>query len=410
MPPTPYIISVPSVALEKLRRKLSDAEFPDELDTHGDIEQQWNYGAPLSDVQRLASYWKDGFDWRRSEAKMNELPNYRTKIDVDGFGDIDIHFIHQKSQNENAIPLLFVHGWPGSFLEVTKLLPLLQGSPSTPAFHIIAPSLPNFGFSGRITTPGFSLTQYAETMHKLMLSLNYSIYVTQGGDLGFYITRAMGLLYPSAVLASHINMVRANAPTFSSHPFLATQHALTPYTATEKAALDRSSWFLNSGSGYRLLQSTKPQTLSYAFADSPVALLAWMYEKLHDWTDGYAWTDDEVLTWVSVYYFSAAGKNAHIRIYYELGHNPTELIPTRERMSEWIGEVKLGLAHFPREITTVPRIWGRTLGPVVYESDNEKGGHFAAWERPDVIAGDLQKMFGKGGPCYEIIKGKTGYS
>jgi pimeloyl-ACP methyl ester carboxylesterase len=242
-----------------------------------------------------------------------------------------------------------------------------------------------------------------------MLSLGYPRYATQGGDWGFYITRALGILYPSHVVASHINMVRANPPSFSSNPFTALQHAVTPYTAEEKEGMERSKWFLDQGSGYRLLQSTKPQTLSYAFADSPVALLAWIYEKLHDWTDAYPWTDDEILTWISIYWFSTAGPNAHVRIYYEATHNWTEKFPGRERASEWVGGVKLGLAFFPKELSVVPKVWGRTLGEVVHESVSEKGGHFAAWERPDVISEDLQTMFGKGGPCFELVREKNGY-
>ena len=356
--PEPYTISVPDEAIEKLKRKLSDADFPDELDT----PDQWPYGSPLSDIKRLAKHWETKFDWRKAEAQMNQLPNYRKKIKVKGFGDIDIHFVHKKSNNPNAIPLLFCHGWPGSFLEVTKLLPLLESGSDSPAFTIVAPSLPNFGFSQRITKPGFSLTQYAETCNTLMQDLGYTCYVTQGGDWGFYVTRIMGLLYPDNVLASHINMVRAHAPSWTSQPLLALQHALTPYTASETAGLQRSAWFTGEGQAYRQLQATKPQTLSYAFADSPVALLGWIYEKLVEWTDGYEWSDDEVLTWVSVYWFSSAGPNAHVRIYYEAGHNPTPEVPDRERASGGVGKVKLGVAHFPREITVVPRVWARTLG------------------------------------------------
>lgn len=364
--PEPYTISVPDSALEKLKRKLADADYPDELDT----TEQWPYGSPLSDVKRLAKHWEKQFDWRKSEAKINELPNYRKAVSVEGFGDIDIHFIHQKSSNPNAVPLLFCHGWPGSFIEVTKLLPLLSAGESSdkPAFHIVAPSLPNFGFSQKILKPGFALSQYAETCHRLMQDLGYSKYVTQGGDWGFYITRTMGILYPDYVLASHINMIRALPPTFTSHPALALQHAVTPYTDAESKGIQRSEWFTSQGQAYRQLQATKPQTLSYAFADSPVALLAWIYEKLVDWTDGYAWTDDEILTWVSIYWFSTAGPNAHIRIYYEAGHNPTPLIPDRERASQWVDRVKLGLAHFPRELSVVPRIWGKTLGKFVNRS------------------------------------------
>lgn len=358
--PQPYTISVPDTAIEKLKRKLADADYPDELDT----ADQWPYGSPLADVKRLANHWEKKFDWRQAESKINELPNFRKSVRVEGFGDIDVHFIHQKSTNPNAIPLLFSHGWPGSFLEVEKLLPLLAAGEKEdkPAFHIVAPSLPNFGFSQRITKPQFALGQYAETCHRLMQDLGYEKYVTQGGDWGFYITRFMGLMYPDHVLASHVNMVRAHAPTFTSTPVLAIQHAVSTYTEAEKKGLERSNWFTEEGQAYRQLQTTKPQTLSYAFADSPVALLAWIYEKLVDWTDGYAWTDDEILTWVSIYWFSTAGPNAHVRIYYEARHNPTELIPDRERASQWIDRVKLGLAHFPRELTVVPRIWGKTLG------------------------------------------------
>jgi pimeloyl-ACP methyl ester carboxylesterase len=368
-PPEPYTISVSDASIAKLKRKLSDADFPDELDT----PDQWPYGSPLADVQRLAKHWASNYDWRKAEAHMNQLPNYRKKVQVQGFGAIDIHFVHQQSRNPNAIPLLFCHGWPGSFLEVTKLLPLLEAgeqqqqtsdksSPAPPAFHIVAPSLPNFGFSQKISKPGFALPQYAETCHALMRDLGYEQYITQGGDWGFYVTRIMGVLYPDHVLASHINMVRAHPPSLTAQPALALQHALSRYTAAETAGLERSAWFLKDGQAYRQLQATKPQTLAYAFADSPVALLAWIYEKLVEWTDGYAWTDDEILTWVSIYWFSTAGPNAHVRIYYEAQHNPTDEVPDRERASEWVGRVKLGVAHFPREITVVPRLWAKTLG------------------------------------------------
>lgn len=203
-------------------------------------------------------------------------------------------------------------------------------------------------------------------------------------------------------------MIRASAPSFTSQPLLALWHALTPYSARDKEGFERSKWFLEEGTGYRLLQSTKPQTLGYALQDSPVALLAWIYEKLHDWTDGYSWTDDEILTWVSIYWFSTAGPAASLRIYYEALHGDesndgnASTIVSRDRASQWIGKVKLGLCHSPRELTVVPHSWGRTLGPVVFESQKTKGGHFAAHEIPGEIVADLRAMFGKGGPCYRI--------
>lgn len=237
-----------------------------------------------------------------------------------------------------------------------------------------------------------------------MLSLGHPRYITQGGDWGFYITRAMGLLYPSAVLASHINMIRASPPTWTSHPFLALRHSLFPYSARERAGLARGQWFADEGSGYRVLQCTKPQTLGYALQDSPVALLAWMWEKLHDWVDDYRWTDEEILTWVSIYYFSTAGPAASVRIYYEATHPTTsEGALHRDRTQKWIGGVKLGICHSPMELVVVPSSWARTLGPVVHEDFKKRGGHFAAYEMAEEIVGDLRKMFGKGGPCYRIL-------
>lgn len=221
------------------------------------------------------------------------------------------------------------------------------------------------------------------------------------------ITRIMGLRFPTHCLASHINMPRASPPTWTSHPLLALQHAVTPYQPRDHAGLARTKWFLEEGSGYRAEQSTKPQTLGYALTDSPVGLLAWIYEKLHDWTDGYAWTPDEILTWVSIYAFSTAGPAASLRIYYEANHNHSL---GRMRTEKYIPGVKLGLAYFPKELSVVPKSWGRTLGNVVFESEYEKGGHFAAWERPDAIAGDLRKMFGRGGAAEGVVKGKNGYA
>ncbi|KAI7576958.1 hypothetical protein KC316_g10469, partial [Hortaea werneckii] len=158
------------------------------------------------------------------------------------------------------------------------------------------------------------------------------------------------------------------------------------------------------GTGYRLEQSTKPQTLGYSLTDSPVGLLAWMLEKLHDWTDAYPWTDDEILTWVSIYYFSTAGPAASLRIYYEAVHPRGADAVTRDQTQHWIPKVKLGLLHAPRELTVVPLTWGRTLGPVVHESVQKKGGHFFAWECPDALVQDLRTMFGKGGPCYKAVR------
>ncbi|KAL8715114.1 MAG: hypothetical protein Q9220_001071 [cf. Caloplaca sp. 1 TL-2023] len=396
----PFTISVPEEQLERLSQKLSYTTFPDELEA-----ADWAYGAPLADIKRLTKHWQESYSWRNTEAKINELPNYKTPIEVDGFGTLDIHFVHQKSPVDGAIPLLFCHGWPGSFHEVTKILPLLTSS-TTPSFHIVAPSLPNYGFSSPVRTRGFALAKYAETCHKLMLKLGYPSYVTQGGDWGCMITRIMSLLYPQHVKAAHINMVRGHAPTLFNNPILYFQHKFTPYSTREKGAAARSNWFLEEGSGYRVEQATKPQTLGYALADSPVGLLAWMYEKLHDWTDSYPWTDDEILDWVSIYWHSTAGPAATLRIYYEVGHDSQ--FP-RGKSETYIPTVPLGLSHFPKELTVVPRMYGRTMGPVVFEKERERGGHFAAWECPEDLVGDLRTMFGKDGGAEGVVEGKSGY-
>ena len=309
----PFTIAIPDSDLADLNTRLSLARFPDELD-----EAAWDYGAPLADVKRLTAYWNDSFNWRAAEKKLNNLPQFRTSITVPGFAPLKIHFLHKKAAVADAIPLLFVHGWPGSFLEVTKIIDKLANpaaGSNDPAFHVVALSLPGYGFSEGAKRKGFALAQYAQTCNELMLKLNYPQYVTQGGDWGYYITRALSLLYPENCKATHINMNHGGAPSFLTHPKLALQHLVTPYTPAEKEGLKRTAWFLGESSGYRAQQATKPQTLGYSLADSPVGLLAWIYEKLHDWSDSYPWTDDELCTWMNIYWFSTAGpagESAHL--------------------------------------------------------------------------------------------------
>ncbi|KAJ5335041.1 hypothetical protein N7452_007444 [Penicillium brevicompactum] len=404
--PQPYTISVADDALKDLQQRLALARLPTQLES--DEQDLWDFGTPVKEIQRLVEHWKNGFDWRNAEAKLNEVPQYQTQVDVDGFGTLNIHYVHQINTNKAAIPLLFIHGWPGSFIEVLKLLPLLKGDESNPGFHIVAPSLPNFGFSSGVTSRGFGLAQYAEALNKLMIKLGYNKYVTQGGDWGFWTTRFIGHLYPEHCQASHINSVLARPPKFAINPLLALQHTLAPYNEREKKGLERSKWFDTEGFGYNKLQSTKPQTIGIALHDSPVALLSWIYEKLHDWTDSYPWTDDEILTWVSIYWFSTAGPAASVRIYYESIHaGPTK----GKSLEDLLGHipVKLGIAHLPREISVVPSTWAGVLGPLVWESEHANGGHFAAWEVPQVIVDDLRGMFKKGGPCYPAVAGNEGY-
>lgn len=371
----PFKIAVTDDALALLNRKLEDTRLPDEVNG-----AEWAYGAPLADIRRLAGKWKDGYDWRAHERKLNALPMFTRTIAVDGFGELSVHYVHQRSTVKGAIPLLFVHGWPGCFLEVTKLLPLLTAvSDDHPSFHVVAPSLPGFAWSEGVLEKGFHADHYAELFNKLMISLGYTEYVTQGGDWGHLLTLTTASKYgPKHVKASHTN---------------------TPICDGG----DTSQEFFKTGMGYFAEQSTKPQTLGFSLADSPVGLLAWIYEKLVTWTDKYPWTDDEVLTWISIYWFSHAGPAASVRIYYEIAVSGNSVVSFPKTT------VPVGLSFFPKELAHVPKVLLRAKARVVFESEHESGGHFAAYERPEALVGDLRKMFGKSGPAAGVVPGCTGY-
>ncbi|KAI0754244.1 alpha/beta-hydrolase [Daedaleopsis nitida] len=396
----PFHLSVSESELEHLRKKLEISRLPDELEGAG-----WNYGVPLADIKRLVTHWKDGFDWRKAEAELNDLSMYTRDIDVEGFGTLNIHYVHQKSTVPNAIPLLFAHGWPGSFIEIRKMLPLLTSAgPDQPSFHVVAPSLPGFGFSEGVKKPGFAGPQYAELLNKLMLSLGYDEYIYQGGDWGYPLGAFTATHYGHKHLkAWHTNLPIAKPPTLLGSPFAYFKSFLIP---PDMKRLATTKKFSTTGNGYFREQATKPQTLGYNLADSPVGLLAWIYEKLVLWTDKYPWTDDEVLTWISIYWFSRAGPAASVRIYYEMTGGGTH---ATDAGAKWTS-VPFGAAYFPVEIFQFPKEWSHSIGKLVFESAHDKGGHFAAYENPDGLASDLRKMFGKGGPAHAVVTGKDGYA
>ncbi|KAH7324772.1 Alpha/Beta hydrolase protein [Stachybotrys elegans] len=389
---SPYQIAVPESSLDLLRQKLALTTLPGETDFSNDS----NYGAGLADIKRLVNFWKDGFDWRKVEAELNKLPHYTTTVDIEGHEELRLHFVHQRSDKPNSIPLLFCHGWPGSFIEVVKLLPLLTtSSDDEPSFHVVAPSLPNFGFSQRTSKRGFGLRQHAEACHKLMLQLGYEKYATQGGDLGFMVTRAMSTQYPAHIIATHMNFFLTISPSPTTTPMLVLQYLLGWFSASEKNGLERSRDYRVNRAGYSTIQSTAPHTPGFALRDSPMALLAWVYEKLRDWTDSYPWTDEEVLTWISIYYFSEAGPESSLRIYYEMTHEEGKIdcdIQAMNPVLRW-NAVPLGLSFFPRDVIILPSSWAKTLGPVVFEKRHDEGGHFAAYERPELLARDVKAMF-----------------
>ncbi|KAI1816956.1 microsomal epoxide hydrolase [Poronia punctata] len=403
----PFTISIPEDSLTDLRSRLSNARYPSELEDAGN-----EMGAPLQAIQRIATHWATKYDWRKAEAELNSLPHFTTTLQAGGFEPLEIHFIHARSPREDAIPLMFVHGWPGSFLEARKLLkPLTEpDDDKLPAFHVVVPSLVGYGFSQGAKKKGFGADQNAEVFHRLMLRLGYEEYATQGGDWGFMITRAMGRMYaPKYVKAQHLNFDWYPKPSLKRNPLTllrtVVSSMITGFSEREQKGLDRTKWFRENGSGYIQVQSTKPQTLGYALADSPVALLAWIYEKLVDWTDEYPWTDDEVCTWVSIYWFSTAGPRAAHQLYYEVMHSGSGNAESAalEAATAW-QDVKVGLGHFPRDLVVLPRGWGHVLGNIVFEKDHERGGHFAAWEVPELLVGDLREMFGEKGGAHNAVK------
>jgi len=402
--PVPFTLAVPDSDIQRLHAKLESSTLPNEVDGAG-----WDYGAPLADIKRLVERWRTGYDWRKVEQEINDTyPMFTIDIPVDGFGTLNIHYAHKESSCPNAIPLLFVHGWPGSILEVGKLLPhLISESPEHPSFHVVAFSLPGFGFSEPPLKRGFATAQYAEVGHKLMLALGYNEYVTQGGDLGFWITRIIGKKYgPKHSKAWHTNFTVSEPPKFLDTPLLYLRHLITPYTEREKASLARQREWLARGRGYFAEHSTQPQTLAYSLTDSPVGLLAWIYEKLVRWTDDdYQWDDDEVLTWVSWYWFSRGGPMSSLLIYYEMVHNSDRKFTSAEAPS-----IPMGVSHFPKEVFPAPRLWIHATGNLVFESEHDRGGHFAAHEKPLDLVSDVQNMFGRGGPAYGVVPGRTGYA
>ncbi|KAH9024534.1 Alpha/Beta hydrolase protein [Lactarius hengduanensis] len=395
----PFKIAVPDDALALLKRKLDDTRLPDEVNA-----AEWAYGAPLADIRRLVSRWKDGYDWRTHERKLNVLPMFTRTIAVDRFGELNVHYVHQKSAAKGAIPLLFVHGWPGSFLEVTKVLPLLTSvSADHPSFHVVAPSLPGYAWSEGVLEKGFHAKYYAQLFNKLMISLGYTEYVTQGGDWGHVLTLTTASLYgPKHVKASHTNLPMCEPPKFFKNPIVLLKCLITSFTPHEREAAAHSQNFFKNGMGYFVEQTTKPQTIGFSLADSPVGLLAWIYEKLVAYTDEYPWTDNEVLTWISIYWFSRAGPAASVRIYYELALSGELIVFPKTT-------VPVGLSFFPKELARFPKALLRSKGKIVFESEHKAGGHFAAYEQPEALVGDLRKMFDKSGPAAGVVSGCAGY-
>ncbi len=392
----PFQIDVPEESLRELRRRVAEPRWPDR-ETVSDRTQ----GAQLAKVQELVDYWATEYDWRKLEAKLNALPQFMTEID-----GLDIHFIHVRSPHANALPLIMTHGWPGSFLEFMKVIgplsdPESYGARAGDAFDVVVPSMPGFGYSGRPQTTGWNPERIGGAWDELMRRVGYGRYVSQGGDWGAVVTDVMGRHAPEGLLGIHVTTllgaierpptpnILTTLPPEVANALKNGEPAPAGLSAEETIAYEASKNFATSGSGFRAMMGTRPQTIGYSLADSPVGLAAWFYEKFEAWTDTdgepeRAITKDEMLDDISLYWFTNTAASS-ARLYWENGAHKTKA-----------GEVSVpaAVSRFPREIIPLPRSWAERAYPnLVYFNELEKGGHFAAWEQPELFAGEMRAAF-----------------
>ena len=368
----PFRIDIPQDDLDDLRTRLAATRWPDQLPGTG-----WEYGIPLEVVQDLAAYWRDGYDWRVHERRLNAFPQFTTTIDGQ-----NIHFLHVRSAEPGALPLIMTHGWPGSIVEFMNVIGSLtdpgahSGDPAD-AFHLVVPSIPGYGFSGPTRDRGWNTYRVARAWDELMGRLGYERYGAQGGDWGASISRDLGLVAPDHVIGVHLNML---FPQVRGEP--------ADLTEQEKARLESLRRFRSDGSGYFTIQATRPQTVAYALTDSPAGLLAWIAEKFNEWTDGglpEAVDRDQLLTNVTVYWLTGtAGSSA--RLYFEAAHAGSWGPPA-------MSTVPTGVAVFPREIAPAIRRFAEQSNTIVHWSEFGRGGHFAAMEEPDLLVGDVRDFF-----------------
>jgi len=369
----PFRIAVPDDDLDDLRRRLARTRWPEP-----ECVDDWSQGIPLDYTRELAAYWADGYDWRAREALLNRFDQFTT--DIDG---LDIHFIHQRSPHDDAFPLIITHGWPGSIVEFHKVIepltdPTAHGGRAEDAFHVVCPSLPGYGFSGKPTRTGWGVGKVAEAWETLMTRLGYDRYGAQGGDWGAAVTTTIGRNGGDNHCAGiHLNMPLAFPPAGLNKP-----------TPEEQAALDSMEHYQKWDSGYSKQQSTRPQTLGYGLVDSPAGQLAWIVEKFWSWMDcdGHpenVLTKDELIDNVMMYWATASAASS-ARMYWEsftfFGEFGRVELPT-------------GIAAFPREIFRAPRHWCEAMYNVTHWTTTPRGGHFAAFEQPELFVDDVRKFF-----------------
>jgi len=375
----PFAVSVPDGAIDDLRRRLADARWPDQLPGTG-----WEYGCDVEWLRELAGYWADKFDWRSAEARINAFDQVTTTIDGQR-----IHTIHQRSPEPGALPLLLSHGWPGSIVEFLRVIgpltdPASHGGDSADAFHVVAPSLPGYAWSGPTVEPGWGPHRIGGAFAELMDRLGYGRYGVQGGDWGSEISQQVAGQAPESVIGCHVNMIAAFPPGQKDD-----HDDITPI---EQVHLDRFADFNATGRAYFELQRTKPQTVGVGLHDSPAGLLAWIGEKFHGWThhdgDPLDVVDrEDLLANVSTYWFTGTAASS-ARIYFEFGRDLVE-----GRMSPPNPDVPFGVSAFPMELMVGRRRWVEAGRNVTFWREHERGGHFAAMERPDDLIVDIREFF-----------------
>jgi pimeloyl-ACP methyl ester carboxylesterase len=382
----PFRVEFPQPALDDLKRRLADTRWP-----HKELVADRSQGVQLAAAQALARYWANDYDWRKAEAKLNALPQFITNID-----GVDIHFIHVRSRHDNALPLIMTHGWPGSVIELLEAIepltdPTAHGGSADDAFHLVLPSIPGYGFSGEPAELGWWAGRAAQDWPVLMQGLGYNLYVAQGGDVGAAITDAMGRIAPAGLLGIHTNL------------FVPALGGVMPSdTDEERAAIAQIASFRATGFGYFLEQATRPQTIGYALLDSPVALAAWMLD--HD-TDSYykiasAFVDnkpsgnltrDHILDNITLYWLTGTGASA-ARSYWESGVAQAQAQAAGTAPPPM--NLPFGFTTFPGEIWKTPRSWVEKNYPnTIYFNTVDKGGHFAAWEEPELFSQEIRAAF-----------------
>jgi pimeloyl-ACP methyl ester carboxylesterase len=384
----PYHVHVADKDLADLHRRIAETRWPDKETVNDDSQ-----GIQLAKVQALVQYWGKGYDWRKFEAQLNTLPQFVTTID-----GVDIYFIHVRSKNPNALPLILTHGWPGSPIEFLKTIdplvnPTAHGGRPEDAFDVVIPAIPGYGFSGKPKGTGWGPDRVAKAWDTLMHRLGYTRYVSQGGDHGSVISDALARQAPQGLLGIHLNMP-ATIPPELVKPIFGGDPAPAGLRADEKRAFDELSAFFGRNAAYGAMMVTRPQTIGYPLADSPSGEAAWMYEKFVQWADNRGHPDgvlsrDEMLDDISLYWLTNTSASAS-RFYWE--NNNNNFSAAAQKTSEI--KVPVAITVFPYEIYRTPKAWAQRAYPSLYYfHEVDKGGHFAAWEQPQLFVEELRAAF-----------------